>query len=98
MTPVLEPVLVWGATGFIGQHLVQTFVERRIPVLALTRRSVIPELSTHQPLVRWISIPKGDADIDAFADAIRQVEVVFNLVGNSGAVASNLNPSASLDA
>jgi len=94
----LEPVLVWGATGFIGQHLVQTFVDRRIPVLALTRRPLIPELSTHRPLVRWISIPEGDAGIDAFADAIRHVKVVFNLVGDSGAVASNLNPIASLDA
>ncbi len=45
-----------------------------------------------------MSIPEGDAGIDAFAEAIRHVGVVFNLVGSSGAVASNLNPIASLDA
>jgi UDP-glucose 4-epimerase len=94
----LKSVLVWGATGFIGQHLVGALVERQIPVLALTRQPLSSQTHWNHPLVRWMSIPEGDAGIEHFAAALQQAEVVFNLVGSSGAVASNLQPSASLDA
>lgn len=95
---LLKPVLVWGATGFIGQHLVQAFVDRQIPVIALTRRPLGSQPVELRPGVRWVYIPEGEAGISAFAEAIQEVEVVFNLVGSSGAVASNLDPIASLDA
>lgn len=94
---MLKPVLVWGATGFIGQHLVQALVGREVPVVALTRRTITSDFAPSHPLIQWISIPEEEASVDAFADAIRQVDVVFNLAGVSGAVASNLNPIASLE-
>jgi UDP-glucose 4-epimerase len=94
----LKPVLVWGATGFIGQHLVQALVEQQTPVLALTRRPLNSENTTQNPLVQWRSVPEGEEGIDAFAEAISEADTVFNLVGSSGAVASNLNPLASLNA
>ncbi|HVZ15728.1 MAG TPA: NAD-dependent epimerase/dehydratase family protein [Terriglobales bacterium] len=93
----MKPVLVWGATGFIGQHLVRTLVGRQMPVIALTRRPLgLGSLPQH-PLVRWISLPEEDASVEAYAEVIREVEIIFNLAGNSGAVASNLNPIASLE-
>ena len=89
---------MWGASGFIGQHLVRALVDRQISVIALSRRPFIADLSAAQSLVRWISVPDGDAGIPVLAEVIQEIEAVFNLAGSSGAVASNLNPVASLDA
>lgn len=94
---MVKPILVWGATGFIGRHLVQALVDRQIPVIALTRRPIMSSRDKDDELVRWVLINEGDAGIEAFAEAIRQVDVVFNLVGSSGAVASNLDPLSSLN-
>jgi nucleoside-diphosphate-sugar epimerase len=93
----LKPVLVWGATGFIGQHLVEALVSRQVPVIGLTRRPQGLGSTPQHPLVRWICIPEENASTEAYADVIRQVDVVFNLAGVSGAVASNLNPITSLE-
>jgi UDP-glucose 4-epimerase len=93
----VKPVLVWGATGFIGRHLVQSLVARGVPVLAVTRRPILPTVEQHTSLVRWVLITEGEAGLEAFTEAIRQVDVIYNLVGSSGAVASNLDPLASLN-
>ena len=91
----MKPVMVWGATGFIGRHLVRSLVARNNLVLAITRHPA--ELQPAHPLVEWISIADDESSCEAFADALRQVETVFNLAGSSGAVASNHDPLSSLD-
>jgi UDP-glucose 4-epimerase len=87
--------MVWGATGFIGRHLLKALTARATVVLAITRRPV--ELQPPEPLVRWIAIPECETTAEIFADAIRQVDVIYNLAGASGAVGSNLDPIASLE-
>jgi UDP-glucose 4-epimerase len=37
---MVEPILVVGAGGFVGKHLVRAFAERGTPVIAVTRRPV----------------------------------------------------------
>ncbi len=91
----MKPVIVWGATGFIGRHLLKALNARETVVLAITRRPV--ELQPAEPMVRWISIPECETTVEIFADAIRQVDVIYNLAGASGAVGSNLDPIASLE-
>lgn len=90
-----DPVLVWGARGFIGSALVTHLCERGWRVRVLTR-------SLGQPLpdwagdVDWVELPAGQRS-SAFDRALDGVSVVFNLSGSSGAVASNRKPIESLD-
>jgi UDP-glucose 4-epimerase len=89
-------VLVWGARGFIGRHLVADLLERGYDVRVLARASC-----EDRPLwgdsVEWAEFDDGDA-AGSFARALDRVDAVFNLAGSSGAVTSNREPLASLDA
>lgn len=92
----MKPILVWGATGYIGSHLVRDLVSRQLPILALTRQPASVEPAFQDPLVRWISVPTDDPELSVLTEAIQQVDLIYNLAGTSGAVASNLDPMASL--
>ncbi len=67
-----EIVLVTGATGFIGSHLVQYLLARHYQVIALTRRATPP---FEQQNLSWI----GDFNEITFA----QIDYVINLAGES---------------
>ena len=95
MEPRSRCALVWGATGFIGRHVLAALARRGWSMRALTRRG-----SAHAGAwangVDWIDYDPH-APVDAFERAVAGAAVVFNLAGSSGAVASNRQPLESLD-
>lgn len=69
--------LVTGATGFLGGHLVDRLLEKKIEVRVLTRK--IDKRLTQNPT---IDIVYGDVrDINSLRKAIREIDVVYHLAG-----------------
>jgi len=95
MTDTHRRALVWGATGFIGRHLVDNLVRCGWDVRALTRRTSAPRIDAPGG-VEWIEYDPS-APTHTFTRAVAGAGVVFNLAGSSGAVASNRHPLESLD-
>jgi UDP-glucose 4-epimerase len=90
-------VLVWGASGFIGTDLTAKLVRQGYRVAVLSRaRNRYPPASWDES-VEWHEL-NGRNPGDVYRKALTGVEVVFNLAGSSGAVSSNRDPGASLDA
>jgi UDP-glucose 4-epimerase len=88
---------VWGARGFIGQHLVPALLARGARVTVLARTAVDAAPPPWAERVVWHALhPHGDARAD-FADAIADAAVVYNLAGSPAAVVSNRQPLVSLD-
>jgi len=73
-----DSVLVTGATGCLGRHLVERLVERGTPVTALVRES-----SRVDHLERLnVTVQRGSlVDQDDLAQAVRGVDTVFHLGG-----------------
>ena len=88
--------LIWGARGFIGAALARHLLDCGWRVRVLTR-------SLGNPMPDWahgvefVALNSGDRSA-AFRRAVAGTNVVFNLAGSSGAVASNRDPLDSLDA
>lgn len=72
------PILVTGATGFLGRHLVPLLLERGEPVRALVRRGAAGD-----ELRRLgVDVVDGDVlDVAALRRAARGCELVFHLAG-----------------
>lgn len=62
-------LLVTGATGFVGAHLVREARARGMRAIALTRRPA-PELGEHRVVTSW--------SVDALTEALRDAEVVIH--------------------
>lgn len=80
MGQIPAPVLVTGATGFIGSRLCARFRERGIPFLVLTRHPEGPRVARlgAQSVYRW------DADAElAPAEALSRARAVVHLAGES---------------
>ena len=94
-------VLVWGAYGFMGRHLVERLLAEGSSVSILTR-----ERSRYLPAA-WDSLPQADAitrfeigDHDpqpVFRRAVAAADLVFDFAGANGAVRSNEDPTKSAD-
>ncbi|MCS7314045.1 MAG: NAD-dependent epimerase/dehydratase family protein, partial [Bryobacteraceae bacterium] len=79
------PVLVTGATGFIGSHLAERLVAMGARVRCLVRRT-----SRLDRLPQGVELACGDlATGEGLADALREVALVFHLAG----VTKALSPS-----
>jgi UDP-glucose 4-epimerase len=98
VTPTIRAarVLVWGARGFIGRHLVSELLARGRVVAVLTRGGAGVEPSWRDR-VTWHDLGCGSRRA-IFAAALADADVVYNLAGSSGAVASNRAPRTSLEA
>ncbi len=95
--PFERPVLVWGACGFIGSHLVARLLREGARVSVLTydrRRYPVPAWADE---VQWFELRNTVADDAILAEAVESSGLIYNLAGTSGAVASNREPLASLD-
>lgn len=90
MTDARARVLVTGASGFIGSHLCQVLRERGHAVQAMVRKT--SKLAKLEDAAREGSrvIPFELAyasldDVDALTEAVRGVEVVYNIAGTTAA-------------
>lgn len=78
----MRTVLVTGAAGFIGSHLVEKLTKKNIKVKCLVRQT---------SNVKWIKdldveIIRGDlAVIDSLEDAVKGVDTIFHLAGRTKA-------------
>ena len=71
-------VMVTGATGFVGSHLVEALCEKKVQVNVFTRKSSNDKWITGLPLNRHY----GDmSDPESLRDALDGVETVFHLAG-----------------
>lgn len=74
----MKPVLVTGAAGFVGSHLVDALLAREVPVRALVRPTTDPR---HLDASR-VSFVLGDVgDPDALARAVDGCGVVYHVAG-----------------
>ena len=70
-------ILVTGASGLLGSHLVTSLVEKGLPVKALYR-SAIPSFPGSEK-INWV---QGDIlDVSALQDALQDVEQVYHCAG-----------------
>ncbi len=76
----MKHVLVTGATGFIGQHLVRALKENKLGINALVRD---PD-KARRLLGDGVNLIKGDIfDTGRLAEAVRDVDTVFHLVSKT---------------
>ncbi|SFQ96901.1 NAD-dependent 4,6-dehydratase LegB [Desulfoscipio geothermicus] len=90
-------ILVTGAAGFIGSHLVEELVKQGNYVRALVRYNSRNEWGWLQtlPCLTDIEIHTGDIrDYDSVRNAVRDVEVVFHLAALIGIPYSYISPLA----
>jgi len=96
-SPQRGRVLVWGACGFVGRHLVSELCARGRRVSVLTRERTRYPATAWETEVDWYELA-GEAVSDArvIAAAVADVDVVYDLAGSTGAVQSNRDPLDSL--
>jgi len=88
-----KTVLVTGATGFIGRHLVKALCSRNAKVLALARNAArVASLSTNDQVV---GIVRDLAQAGSLAEVLRDVDAVFHLASEGEASEVTQKPSSS---
>jgi UDP-glucose 4-epimerase len=80
--------LVTGATGFIGQSLLQEFLRRGEKVLAISRDALTP-CAGHGQLISWHRLPTSGAQ---WYTLLEQVSTVYHLGWSSLPQSSNADP------
>jgi len=90
-------VLVWGALGFLGRHLVEALLGEGAQVSVLCRSRRRYETAPWADDVTWYEL-QGFRDEGTILSAVASAELIYNFAGSSGAVASNINPKGSMDA
>ncbi len=91
-------VLVWGGLGFMGQHLTAELLRRGAAVSILCRSRRLYPTPEWAAQVGWFELEEGKDRQETLAAAVASAAVIFDFAGSSGAVASNRQPLASLDA
>lgn len=92
-----QRVLVWGACGFIGRHLVSRLLAEGASVRVLTWSRSRYEAPEWASAVEWFELSGSPADDAVLEEAIAASDIIYNLAGSSGAVASNRDPLHSLE-
>jgi UDP-glucose 4-epimerase len=88
-------VLVWGALGFLGQHLVAELLQQGAKVSVLCRPRHLYHAPPWAEQVTWYELNGVDDEITLLS-AVSSAELIYNFAGASGAAASNLDPRHSL--
>ena len=84
---------VFGASGFLGAHLVRALVPIAAHVVAFARGTASPALSALDGAEVVLGDIRNRADVEI---ASRNAEVIFMMAGRSGAVASLQDPQSDL--
>jgi UDP-glucose 4-epimerase len=90
-------VLVWGAMGFLGQHVVERLLARGSQVSVLCRAQTLYPPAWWARDVRWFEIERPEAEREILLTAVKSASVIYDFAGSSGAVASNRDPQQSLE-
>lgn len=90
-------VLVWGARGFIGSHLVPRLIAEDCDVIVVSRAAARESTCDWRDRVRWIEFDVTRPQRDVLTRALAEAACIYSLAGASGAVASNRAPIDSLD-
>lgn len=91
-----RPVLVTGGFGFLGLNLIAALRQAGADVRVLARSW--PPAGRYAHLIEAVRFHKGDLrDEPVVLDAVKDVEIIFDLAARSGAAASNTSPLDDLD-
>jgi UDP-glucose 4-epimerase len=90
-------VSVWGACGFLGSHLVSRLIDTGATVTVIVRSRGAYPYPPWASKVRWLEMNGSEDGRLALMEAAKSSSVVYNLAGQSGAVASNRDPLHNLD-
>jgi UDP-glucose 4-epimerase len=91
-------VLVWGAMGFLGQHMVPRLLQSGLPVAVLSRPRHLYPVPPWASEVQWFELHGDSRDQATLESAAVSAGVIYDFAGSSGAVSSNREPISSLDA
>ena len=77
-------ILITGANGFIGSHLVEALLERRMPVLMEQRRRMLATLAEQDPaaiddIINALVQPLADFVLNGGDSGIRYVQFIARL-------------------
>ncbi len=74
----LSPALITGASGFVGSHLVETLVRKKVRVKLLVRSSSRLPFKPNA----WMELCQGDVtDLGSLQKAVKGAKVVYHLAG-----------------
>ena len=91
-------VLVTGAGGFIGSHLVEELLSRGARVTALVRYTSVGSVGFLGSIAERVDIVAGDlSEVDSIGRAMRDQEVVFHLGALVGIPYSFIHPREVVD-
>jgi nucleoside-diphosphate-sugar epimerase len=80
-------VVVTGAAGFIGSHLVEALAARGERVIAIDRRPDMPAAATVRIVADLVDAPTGAVD-----DVLGEAEAVFHLAARAGVRSPHCDP------
>jgi UDP-glucose 4-epimerase len=90
-------VLVWGACGFVGRHLVPRLLAHHADVSILTRPVPRAARPAWHDAVSWFVVDEACRLDRILASAVACGDIVYDLAGSSSAVQSNADPLGSLE-
>src|SRR3989442_10715358 len=74
-------VLITGATGLLGVHLLQELQQRGEQIRAL----VLPVENAEKLIAQGVEVVRGDVtDADTLAPAVKDIEIIIHLAGMMG--------------
>src|SRR5258708_38517268 len=74
-------ILITGATGLLGGHLLQTLQQRGEQIRAL----ILPVENADKLIAQGVEVARGDVtDASTLATAVKDIEIIFHLAGMMG--------------
>lgn len=79
-----KKILVTGATGFIGRHLVDALIEQEYQVTCILRKGSTARVLPQSPLLSLEILDLANIEKDRLGNILNGVDVVFYLAGQLG--------------
>ena len=95
-----KPVLVTGATGLVGGHLVEALLARDSDVVCLVRDRIPDSFFAQSNFAERVKIVYGDISDQSFVERVLgeyQIETVFHLAAQTIVTIANQNPISTFE-